>query len=159
LERARHQFGYTSGPPASLATPRCPPSDWKIVHTQDFFLQPEISNIKQTKSKQRRASMAEILKETHSLGEVNVPADKLWGAQTQGSLEHFSIGKDLIPREMSSPYAILKKAAADAASVQAFAASKDFLGLWKGSRGDGKVARNPSRENGRKNPCRGVLRA
>jgi len=31
---------------------------------------------------------------------VEVPADKLWGAQTQRSLEHFSIGKDLIPREM-----------------------------------------------------------
>jgi fumarate hydratase class II len=31
---------------------------------------------------------------------VQVPADRLWGAQTQRSLEHFSIGKDLIPREM-----------------------------------------------------------
>jgi fumarate hydratase class II len=51
-------------------------------------------------------------KETDSLGEVNVPADKLWGAQTQRSLEHFSIGKDLIPREMITSYAILKKAAA-----------------------------------------------
>lgn len=46
-----------------------------------------------------------------SLGEVNVPADKLWGAQTQRSLEHFSIGKDLIPSEMIIAYAILKKAA------------------------------------------------
>jgi len=52
--------------------------------------------------------------ETDSLGEVNVPADKLWGAQTQRSLEHFSIGKDLIPREMITAYAILKKAAANA---------------------------------------------
>jgi fumarate hydratase class II len=51
-------------------------------------------------------------KETDSLGEVNVPADKLWGAQTQRSLEHFSIGKDLMPREMITSYAILKKAAA-----------------------------------------------
>src|SRR6202167_6273660 len=50
--------------------------------------------------------------ETDSLGEVPVPADKLWGAQTQRSLEHFSIGKDLIPREMITAYAILKKAAA-----------------------------------------------
>ncbi len=46
-------------------------------------------------------------KETDSLGEVNVPADKLWGAQTQRSLEHFSIGKDLMPREMIASYAIL----------------------------------------------------
>jgi fumarate hydratase class II len=51
-------------------------------------------------------------KETDSLGVVEVPADKLWGAQTQRSLEHFSIGKDLIPREMITSYAILKKAAA-----------------------------------------------
>jgi len=45
---------------------------------------------------------------------VEVPADKLWGAQTQRSLEHFSIGKDLIPREMITAYATLKKAAANA---------------------------------------------
>src|SRR3982075_282569 len=53
-----------------------------------------------------------ILKETDSLGVVEVPADKLWGAQTQRSLEHFSIGKDLIPREMITAYTTLKKAAA-----------------------------------------------
>jgi fumarate hydratase, class II len=58
--------------------------------------------------------MTEIRKETDSLGEVDVPADKLWGAQTQRSLEHFSIGKDLIPREMITAYAILKKGAANA---------------------------------------------
>src|SRR5580700_8674675 len=59
-------------------------------------------------------SQADIRKETDSLGEVDVPADKLWGAQTQRSLEHFSIGKDLIPREMIVAYAILKKAAVNA---------------------------------------------
>lgn len=58
--------------------------------------------------------MRNIRKETDSLGEVDVPADELWGAQTQRSLEHFSIGKDLIPREMITAYAILKKAAAAA---------------------------------------------
>ena len=58
--------------------------------------------------------MTDIRKETDSLGEVDVAADKLWGAQTQRSLEHFSIGKDLIPREMITAYAILKKAAANA---------------------------------------------
>src|ERR1700739_4302979 len=52
--------------------------------------------------------------ETDSLGQVEVPADKLWGAQTQRSLEHFSIGHDLIPREMVDAYATLKKAAANA---------------------------------------------
>ncbi len=58
--------------------------------------------------------MADVRKETDSLGEVSVPADKLWGAQTQRSLEHFSIGKDLMPREMITGYAILKKASANA---------------------------------------------
>ena len=56
--------------------------------------------------------MADMRVETDSLGEVQVPADKLWGAQTQRSLEHFSIGKDLMPREMIAAYAIVKKAAA-----------------------------------------------
>src|ERR1700683_460639 len=51
-------------------------------------------------------------KESDSLGLVEVPTDKLWGAQTQRSLQHFSIGKDLIPREMIASYAVLKKPAA-----------------------------------------------
>jgi fumarate hydratase class II len=55
-----------------------------------------------------------VRKETDSLGEVDVPAEKLWGAQTQRSLEHFRIGHDLIPREMIAAYAILKRAAAAA---------------------------------------------
>ena len=58
--------------------------------------------------------MSDFRTETDSLGEVRVPADKLWGAQTQRSLEHFSIGKDLMPREMIAAYAILKKAVANA---------------------------------------------
>src|ERR1700756_992733 len=52
--------------------------------------------------------------ETDSLGQVDVPADKLWGAETQRSLEHFNIGQDLMPREMIAAYAVLKKAAANA---------------------------------------------
>jgi len=51
-------------------------------------------------------------KESDSLGEISVPADKLWGAQTQRSLEHFSIGMDLMPYEMVQSYAVLKRAAA-----------------------------------------------
>jgi len=58
--------------------------------------------------------MTDFRIETDSLGEVHVPADRLWGAQTQRSLEHFSIGQDLIPREMIAAYAVLKKAAANA---------------------------------------------
>ena len=59
-----------------------------------------------------RNKMNNLRQETDSLGVVEVAADKLWGAQTQRSLEHFSIGKDLIPREMITAYANLKKAAA-----------------------------------------------
>jgi fumarate hydratase class II len=50
--------------------------------------------------------------ETDSLGEVKVPVGKLWGAQTQRSIEHFSIGKDIMPDEMITAFALLKKAAA-----------------------------------------------
>jgi fumarate hydratase class II len=52
--------------------------------------------------------------ERDSMGEIEVPADRLWGAQTQRSLHYFSIGADLMPREMIAAYAILKKAAATA---------------------------------------------
>jgi len=58
--------------------------------------------------------MNEMRKERDSMGEIAVPSDKLWGAQTQRSIEHFSIGRDLIPREMIMGYAILKKASATA---------------------------------------------
>ena len=58
--------------------------------------------------------MTEYRIERDSLGEVRVPADKLWGAQSQRSLDYFSIGRDLMPREMIAAYAILKRAAATA---------------------------------------------
>lgn len=50
--------------------------------------------------------------ESDSLGKVKVSNGCLWGAQTQRSLEYFSIGHDLMPRELIESYAILKKAAA-----------------------------------------------
>ena len=56
--------------------------------------------------------MSDVRIESDSLGEIAVPADRLWGAQTQRSLQYFSIGHDLIPREMIGAYAILKRAAA-----------------------------------------------
>src|SRR6201996_6239999 len=58
--------------------------------------------------------MNDVRMESDSLGQVAVPSDKLWGAQTQRSLEHFSIGHDLMPREMIASFAVLKKAAANA---------------------------------------------
>jgi fumarate hydratase, class II len=57
--------------------------------------------------------MTAVRRETDSMGEIEVPADKLWGAQTQRSLEYFNIGTDLMPREMIEAYAFLKKASAN----------------------------------------------
>src|ERR1700676_546443 len=56
--------------------------------------------------------MSDVRTEFDSLGAVEVSSDKLWGPQTQRSLQHFSIGQDLIPREMITAYAILKRSAA-----------------------------------------------
>ena len=50
--------------------------------------------------------------ETDSMGEVKVPADKYWGAQTQRSIENFKIGGDKFPKEMIRALGIVKKAAA-----------------------------------------------
>ena len=50
--------------------------------------------------------------ESDSMGEIEVPADKYWGAQTQRSLLHFNIGNDVMPRELIRALGILKKAAA-----------------------------------------------
>jgi len=51
-------------------------------------------------------------KEKDSIGFVNVPADKYWGAQTQRSIQNFKIGAQTMPIEIIRAYAILKKAAA-----------------------------------------------
>ena len=56
--------------------------------------------------------MDAMRQEVDSLGAVAVPADKLWGAQTQRALEFFSVGAELMPRELISAYALLKRAAA-----------------------------------------------
>jgi fumarate hydratase class II len=52
--------------------------------------------------------------ETDSMGEIEVPVDRYWGAQTQRSLHHFSIGTDHFPRPMIRALGLLKKAAAQA---------------------------------------------
>jgi len=54
----------------------------------------------------------EYRKEKDSLGEINVPIEKYYGAQTQRSLENFKIGGEKFQRELISSYGILKKAAA-----------------------------------------------
>src|SRR5579859_5991065 len=65
-------------------------------------------------------------KEFDSLGEVEVPADRYWGAQTQRSLQHFNIGHDRMPKEVYHAYGYVKKAAA----IVNTAAGR--LPAWKG---------------------------
>lgn len=50
--------------------------------------------------------------ESDSMGNIEVPANKYWGAQTERSLHHFNIGHDIMPREVTHAFGILKKAAA-----------------------------------------------
>jgi fumarate hydratase class II len=50
--------------------------------------------------------------ESDSMGQVEVPAEVYWGAQTQRSIHHFAIGSDVMPQELIRAFAILKKAAA-----------------------------------------------
>ena len=50
--------------------------------------------------------------ESDSMGEIEVPADHYWGAQTQRSLHHFSIGHDRMPIEVAHAFGYVKKAAA-----------------------------------------------
>lgn len=52
--------------------------------------------------------------ETDSMGPIEVPAQHYWGSQTQRSLHHFAIGKELMPLPVIHAFAILKKAAAKA---------------------------------------------
>jgi fumarate hydratase class II len=53
-----------------------------------------------------------IRRETDAMGEIEVPADRYWGAQTQRSLVHFAIGDDRMPKRVYHAYGYVKKAAA-----------------------------------------------
>ncbi len=50
--------------------------------------------------------------ESDSMGQIQVPANHYWGAQTERSLHHFAIGEDRMPPELIRAFALLKKAAA-----------------------------------------------
>lgn len=65
--------------------------------------------------------------EHDTMGEVKVPADRYWGAQTQRSFENFKIGTEKMPREIIEAFAYLKKAAA-LTNVE--------LGMLDGDRGE-----------------------
>jgi fumarate hydratase class II len=56
--------------------------------------------------------MSEYRTESDTMGEIDVHRSKYWGAQTQRSLHHFSIGDDLMPHEVVRAMGVLKKAAA-----------------------------------------------
>ncbi|MFB0493544.1 fumarate hydratase class II [Methylobacterium sp. OAE515] len=57
-------------------------------------------------------SAAGMRRETDSMGGIDVPADRYWGAQTQRSLQHFAIGNDRMPKRVYHAYGYVKKAAA-----------------------------------------------
>ena len=64
-------------------------------------------------------------KETDSMGEINVPADRYWGAQTERALIHFAIGDERLPKEVFHAYGYVKKAAAHVNSAAG------LLELWR----------------------------
>ncbi len=81
--------------------------------------------------------------EKDSMGEIQVPAERLWGAQTQRSIQNFKIGGDRFPREMIRALGVLKKSAAraneklglltvDKAKVIIQAADEVIAGKWDG---------------------------
>src|SRR3954463_13880130 len=63
-------------------------------------------------TKEATGQKAETRVESDSMGEIEVRADRYWGAQTERSLHHFNIGFDVMPREMVRALGVLKKAAA-----------------------------------------------
>jgi len=63
-------------------------------------------------SQESPAQKTKTRSETDSMGAIDVPADRYWGAQTERSLHHFNIGNDVMPREMIRALGVLKKACA-----------------------------------------------
>src|SRR5262245_39282626 len=57
--------------------------------------------------------MAKTRTETDTFGPIEVPADRLWGAQTERSLQNFRIGSERMPRPLIRALAIVKRAAAE----------------------------------------------
>ncbi len=54
-------------------------------------------------------SVNRVRVESDSMGQIDVPANHYWGAQTERSLHHFAIGDDRMPLELIRAFAILKK--------------------------------------------------
>ncbi len=69
-----------------------------------------------------------IRMEHDTMGEIAVPAERRWGAQTQRSLQHFNIGGQRQPREIITAFAYLKEACARAnASIAHLAAERGVV--------------------------------
>lgn len=66
------------------------------------------------KKKRFQGVIMEYRIEKDTMGEMKVPSDKLWGAQTERSYENFKIGGEIMPREITHAFGILKKASAEA---------------------------------------------
>lgn len=64
------------------------------------------------KRKSQFSTLNDIRNETDSMGKIRVNSDRYWGAQTQRSVEHFSIGNDHMPLEIIHSLALVKKCAA-----------------------------------------------
>src|SRR6059058_598043 len=71
-----------------------------------------MSQSKKASDAMRDDTTLEMRGESDSMGTIQVPSDKYWGAQTERSLMHFDIGFDVMPREMIRAFGILKKACA-----------------------------------------------
>jgi len=75
-------------------------------------LRPILCDGKDALKQPEEGSMATTRTEKDTMGTIEVPADRYWGAQTQRSLEHFRIGDDRFPREIIRALGVLKKACA-----------------------------------------------
>ncbi len=72
----------------------------------------QVSSVQPTSGQPNSGQVGLTRSESDSMGKMEVPADRYYGAQTARSLVHFAIGKDTMPPELISAFGVLKKAAA-----------------------------------------------
>src|ERR1700747_3496630 len=86
-----------------------------LLYSQTFILfreEPAMSEAAKPTSNPQGAPTPPPRTESDSMGKMDVPADRYYGAQTARSLIHFAIGKDTMPAELIRAFGVLKKAAA-----------------------------------------------
>jgi hypothetical protein len=85
----------------------------KTTYKSDqYFTLKQVSFVAITHFESKEKVMTTHRSEKDSMGAIDVPADKLWGAQTQRSLEHFRISTEKMPGELIYALALTKRAAA-----------------------------------------------